>query len=147
MNSSASAPSRTTWIRFETLFFRSERRVNSASFGLSSTKRISTGFPVMGSPPQREIERRTFVDFRFCPGATAMPMNDALHDCEADSRSFVLLSAVEPLEYAEQLPRKLHVEANPIVLDKVDGAAPIRPALYFDRWLLSIAGELERVRE
>src|SRR2546425_11250048 len=147
MNSSASAPSRTTWIRFETLFFRSERRVSSASLGLSSTNRISTGSPAMGIAPQCEIECRAFVHFCFCPDTAAMPVNDALHNRETDSRSFVLLGAMEPLEDSKEFPHILHVEADSVVFDDIHGLAIVRLGAHFNARLFSRARELEGVGE
>src|SRR5437867_1565207 len=74
-------------------------------------------------------------------------MNNPLHNREANSGSFEFLSAVEPLEHAKQLPRKLHIEANPVVSDEVHGLVSIRAALHLDGWLRAGAGELERIGE
>src|SRR2546422_4507692 len=147
MKSSASAPSRTTWIRFETLFFLSERRVNSSSLGLSSTSRISTGSPVMGGTPQGEIECRAFVHFCFCPDAAAMPVNDALHNRETDSCSFIVLGAMEPLEDSKEFPHVLHVEPDSVVFYDIHRLATVRLGAYFDARLFSRARELQGVGE
>src|SRR3989449_4522629 len=130
MNSSASAPSRTRGIRFVTLFFLGARRFTSASLGLSSTNRISTGPPAMGIAPQREIECRALVHGCFCPDAAAMPVNDALHNRETDSRSFVLLGAMKPLEDSKEFPHVLHVEADSIAFHDIHRLANVRPRPY-----------------
>ena len=61
-----------------------------------------------------------------------MPLDDALHDREADAVAIVFLRSVQSLEHAEELVDVLHVEANPVVLDEVDGLPGFASSAHLD---------------
>src|SRR5919109_1807983 len=157
--SSASAPSRTTWMRLATWCWAKACTASSTSSGLSSTSRISTGpsGTAAGSPPsllaptgvasfahsEREGEGRAAVDGRLCPHAPAVAVHDALHDRQPDARPLVVLGAVQPLEDAEELVRVARVEAHPVVADEVDRLrAFVYARSYFDNRRLALPGVL-----
>src|SRR5579859_2531734 len=116
------------------LFSRRASSVNSTSFGLSSTSKISTPFSCIESgitislcvsciemviwifwwgriAVQGEVERCTLINRAFGPHAPAMPTNDPLHEGKADSRTFKIFGAVQTLENAKQFIIVGHVEA------------------------------------
>src|SRR5438477_565822 len=94
--------------------------VNSTSFGLSSTSRISTICSVIRASIKSKVKCRAFVYFSLGPDAPAVAVDDALHDGQADARAFVILGAVQPLEDAEEFVGILHIETHAVVFDKVD---------------------------
>src|SRR5262245_60484119 len=121
MNSSASAPSRTTWIWLARLFFLKACKASLTSLGLSSTKRISTPLGCIGSPSffQSEVKRSPLARLRFGPDPPPMAVDDALDDRQAHARALIVLGAVEALEDAEELVGVAHVKADAVVLDEV----------------------------
>ena len=50
-----------------------------------------------------------------------MPLDDALHDGQADAGAFVFLTSVQSLEDPEQLAGILLIKSDAIILDVVDG--------------------------
>src|SRR5438093_9370425 len=82
---------------------------------------MTGGFPPPGSgrlaSPEGEAERRPFVRLRLGPDAAAVPVDDPLHDGQADAGALVVLGVVQPLEHAEELVGVAHVEADAVVLD------------------------------
>ncbi len=57
--------------------------------------------------PHRKEKGRALIDGRFCPHAPAVPRNDAMHQRQTDACPFVLLGAVQALEYAKEFGRPL----------------------------------------
>src|SRR5579872_5744526 len=103
MNSSASAPSRTTCTLLARLCFLNACSASSSSFGLSSTSRISTPLSVIGrSLFEGEGKRRAPVGLGFAPHPAAVAADDPLHDGQAHARAVEVGRAVQPLEDAEQ---------------------------------------------
>src|SRR3990170_1342988 len=148
MNSSASAPSRTTWTGLVTWLSRSARSVSSTSWRLSSTRRISTRISCMAGPfPEGEVEGRALIDFRLGPHAAAVAVDDPLDNGQADARPFVLLGPVQALEDRKELVRVAHVEADAVVPDEPGGLAPLRPAADLDLRRLAPPRELQGVGE
>src|SRR5438552_12262813 len=124
MKSKASAPSRTTWIRFVGLFFRKAWRVSSTSLGLSSTSKISIMFSLIRDTlSESKAEGRSLIHFRFGPNAAAMTVDDALHGGQPHAGAFVVLGAVQALEDPEQFVGVAHIKAHAIVLHEIDGNA------------------------
>src|SRR3984893_598528 len=119
-NSSASTPSRATWIEFARLAVLKAFMESFTSLGLSSTSRISARWSVMIWNSRREVECRALINRRFGPDSPAVAMDDALHDREADAGAFEILRAMQPLEHAEQLVGVSHIEASTIVADEDD---------------------------
>src|SRR5438128_1355388 len=124
-NSRASAPSRTTWTRFPRLCSLKACSVSWTSFGLSSTRSISTARPASLTDValQREEERRALFGLGLGPDAPAVPVDHSCHDSQPHPGSLVVLRPVHALEHAEQLVGVLHVEPDPIVLHVVDRLA------------------------
>src|SRR2546422_185752 len=121
-------------------------RVNSTSFGLSSTRRISTMFSVMSDVSvERKGKRRALVDGRLGPDAPAVAMDDALHNWQAHARPVVLVGAVQALEHPEEFADVLHIKAYAVVLDKIDALATGLAAADFDHRHLPLARKLEGV--
>src|SRR3990172_1179547 len=121
MNSSASAPSRTTSIRLAMLFFFRAWSASLTSLGLSSTSRISMGLSVIVFFSfDRKIEHRAFVHFSLHPYAPAVALDDALYDGQTHARALVLFRAVKSLEHAEKFVHVFHVKAHAVVAHKVN---------------------------
>jgi len=75
-------------------------------------------------------------------------VDDALYGRETDSGAFEFLGAVEPLEHAEQLVGVLHVKADAVILDKVDGRTTLLgQAAYLNSSNILPACKLERIRD
>src|SRR2546422_1927634 len=135
-------------MRFARLCLFRAWRVNSTSFGLSSTRRISTMCSTMrGVSSECKRKRRALIDGRLGPDAPTVAMDDALHNRQAHARPFILFGAVQALEHAEELANVLHMKAHTIVLDEIDALAPYLAAADFDHRDLPLARELERVGE
>src|SRR5262245_48813034 len=66
-------------------------------------------------PWKRKEKCGAFVDRAFCPHASTMPVNTALHNSQAHSGTFESLIGVQSLKKGEQLVGVLHVEADAIV--------------------------------
>src|SRR5262245_10397236 len=125
MNSSASAPSRTTCTRLARWCALKACKASFTSLELSSTSRISTCCCAIARfPLQGEIERRPLVPLGFGPDASAVAVHDALGDGQADARPLELLRVMKPLEDFEQLVGIAHVEAGAVIFDKV-GRTPV----------------------
>src|SRR5258708_574322 len=99
--SRAAAPSRTTSMRLARLCRRRARSVSFSSYLLSSTSRMSTG-PSAGNRrlSDGEEEGRSLAGLAFGPDPPAVPLDDPLHDRQADARPLELVGAVQPLEDA-----------------------------------------------
>src|SRR5881275_2662556 len=105
MNSSASAPSRTTWTRLARLCVLKACSASLTSLGLSSTSKMTIGASGMrdltGGPS--EEKGRSLVGPGIGPDPSTMSVNDSLHDRQPHARSFVVLGAVQTLKHAKQL--------------------------------------------
>src|SRR5438093_1586472 len=97
------------------LFFLKACSANFTSLGLSSTSKISTASGMMAPSLEGEVEGGALIGLGVGPDASAVALDDALHDGQADSGPLVLLGPVQPLEDAEQLVGVAHVEADPVV--------------------------------
>src|SRR6266403_4010087 len=77
--------------------------------------------PAQASVGQGEIKRGSFVHLSLRPDATAVTLNDALNDGQADAGAFEVLHSMQPLKDAEQLRRITHIEPGPVVANKING--------------------------
>src|SRR5205823_3735271 len=68
---------------------------------------------------QREVERGTRVNLRFGPNPSAVPLDDPVDDRQADAGTLEILTAVHSLKHPEELAGVFHVEAGPIIPNKV----------------------------
>src|SRR6267142_353136 len=120
-NSIASTPSRSRTTLLTRLLLRSARMMSSASASLSSTSKISTASKssTLISSGQCEREHRAVIHLAFGPHSSAVPGNHAVDDGKSHSRAAELVGAMQSLEYAKQLPRVFHVEADAVVADGV----------------------------
>src|SRR5436309_12758205 len=78
-----------------------------------------------------------------------MPLDDPVDDGQADAGTLEILAAVHPLKHPEELAGVLHVEAGPIVPNKV-GWAPAGIGLEdanFDPGMFALARVLDRVTQ
>src|ERR1041384_6268321 len=76
-----------------------------------------------------------------------MPLDDPLHDGQADAMALKLFLGVQPLEYTEQLFRILHLKTDAVVADEVDIFPVSLFAADLNEGIFRVAGELERIRE
>src|SRR3979409_151988 len=120
-NSIASTPSRSRTMWLTRLLLRSARMISSASASLSSTSKISTASKsfMLISSRKREREHRAVIHCAFGPHSSAVPGNHAMDDGKSHAGAADLVDAMQSLEYAEQLSRVFHVEADAIVPDAV----------------------------
>jgi hypothetical protein len=72
-------------------------------------------------------------------------MHNALRCGQAYSCSLKLFGAVQPLKYAEELVRVLHVEANAVIGNKINVLAVLELRPDFNLWVVRSAGVLDRV--
>src|SRR5438105_8426440 len=97
-------------------------------------------------PSQCEIERCTLVRSRFGPDAAAVTLHDALHERQSNAGAFVILGAVEPLKYAEQLVCVAHVEAHSVVAHPIHRLARGIRVANLDPRQLSLARVFQGIR-
>src|ERR1700719_3950657 len=103
MNSSASAPSRTTWTLLARLWFLKACSASISSLGLSSTSRISMLFSgIDGTSFKSEGKSGTPVDLDLRPDPAAVTVDDPLHDGQTNASTVVIDRAVQPLKDAEE---------------------------------------------
>src|SRR5579863_10107032 len=136
--------------------------VNSASSGLSSTNRISTScdmhllylngrFWLLASlilgRTENEEKRCSLVDRRLGPNSATVPLNDALHDRQANSSALEIAGLVQALKNSEKLFRVLHLEADPVVANKYNALAVLHGLSDLDHSVLLPAGVLHSIRE
>src|SRR6267142_5442010 len=74
---------------------------------------------VRQAPWQCEREHRAVIHLAFGPHSSAVPGNHAVDDGKSHSRAAELVGAMQSLEYAKQLSRVFHVEADAVVADGV----------------------------
>src|SRR5437763_5582778 len=111
MKSNASAPSRATWTRLARLCCLRLCSASSASFGLSSTSRISTVWSGMGRLSlQRKEKRGAAVGLGLDPDTPAVAVDNALHDRQADAGAVKVLGPVQALEHPKELVGVAHIE-------------------------------------
>lgn len=72
--------------------------------------------PIVG---KSEKESRTLIGLGLGPDATAVAMDDPLHDGQADAGSLILVGEMESLKHAEQLVGIAHIKAHAIVFDEI----------------------------
>src|ERR1700737_3390251 len=120
-NSIASTPSCSRTMLLTRLLLRSARMISSASASLSSTSKISTAskLSTLISSGQCEREHRAVIHFAFGPHSSAVSGNYAVDDRKPYAGAAELVGAMQTLEYAEQLSRVVHVEADTIVSDGI----------------------------
>src|SRR5687768_4552143 len=97
--------------------FASAASVSSISLRLSSTSRMGRRSAIDASSTTRngKTECGALVDHaaRFDP--SAMTLNDAAGECEANACADELLHAMQALEHSKQLVHVRHVEADAVV--------------------------------
>src|SRR5580704_2647426 len=90
------------------------------------------GVAGLSSARQRKIKRSAFIYFRLRPDVAAMPLDNALHDGQANSGAFKGLDRVQTLKNAKELARVLHVKARAIVANKTNLPTVFDHAAHFD---------------
>ena len=112
--------------------------------------RLLVTFAVSGIgvfPFQGEIEGGALIDLGFGPDAAAVAVQDALHQGQADAGALVIFHRMQALEDAKQLVGVLHVEADAVIADEIDGFAVLPLAADFDAGRIALAGVLQRIAE
>jgi hypothetical protein len=74
-----------------------------------------------------------------------MPMDDPLHDRQTDSGPFVLVGAVQALEYAKEFVYICHIETYAIILDKIHGLPLFFATADGNHGDLALVGEFDRI--
>src|SRR4051812_40462292 len=156
--SSASCPSRATWILLLSFSLRRACKHSSTSSALSSTKRISTssccgikhlvlgvleflGAGSDGGMAQSKKECRTVIGSGVGPHCSTMLVNDAGDRGQPDTCPLELFAAMQSLEYAKKFVGESHLEANPVVTN-VDRNPLLRhTAAHFNARMLASARE------
>src|SRR5262245_703117 len=112
---------------FASWHFARAASVSSMSFGLSSTstmgRRSGIDTVLHSLAGYCECERGAGARRAFGANPAAMTLDDALGQRETDAGAFEVLHAMQALEHSEQLADVLHVEADAVVLDRVDALA------------------------
>src|SRR5437868_4629760 len=103
------------------LLFLRARRVKASSRGLSSTSKI-TLFSISSllEIREREIEGCPLIHLPFSPDAPAVPVDDALDGCQANTCPLEFVGRMQALKRAEQFIGIGHVESCAIVADVID---------------------------
>src|SRR5215510_2923652 len=96
---------------------------------------------------QSKVKRRALVHDSLGPDASAMTVDDALHNSEAHACALILLGAVQSLKDAEELMSIAHVETYAIVFDEVDVLVAGVLTTHFNAGALTFTGELDSIRE
>src|SRR5437899_1510427 len=96
---------------------------------------------------QRDRERRAAIHFALGLHLAAVPLDDAAHIGEADSRALEFIGAVKPLEHPEELVRVLHVETHAIVPHEEHGLVVALLRADLDLGTLPGRGVLDGVRD
>src|SRR5207302_1886250 len=138
----------------------SERSASSTSTSESSTNSTWIRVLSMGLLPdrpfvggllrderQREEENGPLADFPFGPDAPAVPVHDALHGREPDAGAGILGCGMQALKRAEKLVAVGHLEARPVVADKIGRAPVILQGADFDARFRRLRSELPRVSD
>src|SRR5208337_5528654 len=85
---------------------------------------------------ERKVKGCAFIDFPFGPDPAAVPVDDPLHDGQANSGAFIFLVAVQTLEDTEQLLTIALIKAHPIVLNVADLFPALGVTVHFNGRLL-----------
>jgi len=81
---------------------------------------------------QGEIKDRAFAHSSLSPDPAAVPLDDALHNGEADAGAFVFRAVVQTLEDAKQLVGIALIKPDASILDVIYGFLPLDIPAYFD---------------
>src|SRR5712692_2899727 len=100
-----------------------------------------------GVSAESKIYGRPLVDCCLSPDASAVAVDDTLHNGQAHARAFVFFGAVQALKHAEEFTNVLHIKAHTVVLDKIDALPFVLPAANGDQRHFALTGELEGVGE
>src|SRR6266851_9083554 len=146
-NSIASTPSRSRTTLLTRLLLRSARMISSASASLSSTSKISSASKSSTSisSGQCEREHRAVIHFAFGPHSSAVPCHHAVNDGKSHAGAAELVGAMQSLEYAKQLSRVFHVEADAVVADGVVVLCADLAAADLDERPRRLAAVLDRI--
>src|SRR5437879_640361 len=126
--------------------------VSSTSFGLSSTRRISTSSSgvilfALSSFWKREVEGSSFVHFSFSPNAASVPKDDALNERQADACALEIFNIVEALKDTKQFTAVLHVESDSIVANVIGVLIAVFAETDLDCSVMFWPSEFERIRD
>src|SRR6202034_3930020 len=77
--------------------------------------RVSSSFTITFR--QREAELRTLFELRFYPDSSAPSFYDLLANRQSDSRTFELMSSMEPLKENEYSVEILGLNSKPVILN------------------------------
>src|SRR5450432_3340088 len=99
------------------------------------------------SRKKSEIEFSTGVQFGFCPDATAVLLNDALHGRQAHAGARKVLGAMEPLKDPEEFISVFHIETYAVVCNADYGLTVFNAVAHPNNCALPKAGELDGVGE
>src|ERR1700761_6904355 len=95
----------------------------SASVGLSSTSRMSTGVAVCGFMSMRSIwegeeDRGTDARTGLRPNLSLVPLDNFFANGQPNPSARILAPAIEPLEQAEDALAKLRLETDPVIANR-----------------------------
>ena len=74
-----------------------------------------------------------------------MPVNDPLHNRQANAGALKFIGAVEALEDAKQLAHITHVKSGAVVAHKIDALVLLKFAADFNDRRMAVTGVFERV--
>src|SRR5665213_514831 len=123
MYCNASAPSGRTCRRAASPAFLKVWMKKSTSSGLSSTSKISTvssGAFILIRSFESEIKRRALFRLALSPYTTAVTVDDALHNRQADACAFKFFRRMQPLENAEKFVHVFHLKTRAVVFNEID---------------------------
>src|SRR5262245_55530601 len=95
---------------------------------------------------EREGDCGAATNRAVCPDASSVAVDDSLHDCKTQPRSFELIHGVTTLEDAEQLVRITHVEPNAVVFNVKNILIVFDLRSCFDDGRVLVPSEFQRVR-
>src|SRR5581483_10416382 len=119
--------------------------VSLMSLGLSSTSRMSVRSSCMSGSLHCKVECRALADARLGPDPSAVAVDDALHDRQADAGPLEIFGAMQPLEHAKELVGVFHVEADSVVADEEDPFTAVVAGADLHRRAVTLARILECV--
>src|SRR5579859_3588369 len=94
-----------------------------------------------------EREGRPFVDLGFRPDPAAMPLNDALHRSETNTRALKLFHLVQSLEYTEQFAGVSLIKTGAVVADEQDRFPTYNLVANLDNRALFAPGIFDCIRQ
>src|SRR2546427_10044614 len=103
--------------------------------------------PASPRPAQGEVERRPLVLPAFAPDASAVTVDDALHQRQPHAGPLEVGCRVQALKHTEQLACVPHVEAGAVVPHIVHTLAVIIPRTDLDLGVGALARELEGIAD